>query len=294
MSERRPIYLMPYLALTPGILTLVGVFIGCTVFSVLLSFTSSGMLPNFNFIGLGQYEKLLSNARFQRSAMNLLIYGPAMLIVSLVLGTLLAILIDQRIRAESLFRSLFLYPYALSFIVTGHLWRWFFDPTFGIDSELAKLGLPTTGIGWLSDPNVVLFTLAIAAVWHSAGLVMVIVLARLRSIDGDIWKATRVDGIPTWRVYISVILPMLTGALGTAFVLLSIGVIKVYDLVVAMTGGGPGFSSDMPAKFVIDSLFERQNVGQGSAGVVLMLLTVLIIFAPVILARSIKLRRATP
>jgi hypothetical protein len=107
-------------------------------------------------------------------------------------------------------------------------------------------------------------------------------------IDEDIWKATRVDGIPKWRTYYLLVLPMLTGALGTCLVLLSISVVKVYDLVVAMTNGGPGFASGMPAKFVMDNLFERQNAGQASAGVVIMLLTVVIVFAPVISARSMK------
>lgn len=290
-NPRRRIQIAPTLAITPGVLIFLVVFVGCTVFSVILSFTSSSMLPTFNFVGFQQFEKLFLNARFRQSALNLAIYGPLVIMISLALGTLLAILIDQKVRAEGIFRSLYLYPHALSFIVTGHLWRWFFDPEFGFESQLARFGLPQTGLKWLSDPKVVLYTLVIAAVWHSAGLVMVIILARLRVIDEDIWKATRIEGIPAWRTYWSIVIPMLSSALATSFVLLSLGVIKVYDLVVAMTGGGPGFASDMPAKFVLDNFFERQNVGLGSAGVVIMLLTVIIIFAPVMFARSIRARR---
>lgn len=290
-NPRRRIQIAPLLALGPGWLIFLIVFVGCTVFSVILSFTSSSMLPNFNFVGFQQYERLFANARFLQSTLNLAIYGPLVIILSLALGLLLAILVDQKVRAEGIFRSLYLYPHALSFIVTGHLWRWFFDPDFGFETQLAYLGLPQTGLKWLSDPDVVIFTLVIAAVWHSAGLVMVILLARLRVVDQDIWKATRIEGIPAWRTYLSIIIPMLSAAMATCFVLLSLGVIKVYDLVVAMTGGGPGFASDMPAKFVLDNFFERQQVGLGSAGVVMMLLTVIIIFAPVMFARSIRARR---
>ena len=290
-KPRRRIQIAPTLALSPGVLIFLVVFVGCTIFSVILSFTSSSMLPTFKFVGFLQFEKLFANARFRQSALNLAFYGPLVILISLALGTLLAILVDQKVRAEGVFRSLYLYPHALSFIVTGHLWRWFFDPEFGFESQLARFGLPQTGLKWLSDPDVVLYTLVIDAVWHSAGLVMVIILARLRVVDEDIWKATRIDGIPAWRTYWSIVIPMLSSALATSFVLLSLGVIKVYDLVVAMTGGGPGFASDMPAKFVLDNFFERQNVGLGSAGVVVMLLTVIIIFAPVMFARSIRARR---
>lgn len=291
-ATRKRLNLAPYVGLFPGVVIFVVVFIGCTLFSIVLSFTSSGMLPRFEFVGLEQYEELLTNRRFRQTVVNIAIYGPVMVGTSIVLGTLMAIFVDQRVRAEGVFRSLYLYPHAVSFIVTGLLWRWFFDPTYGIETVLADLGLPQTGIGWLSDPNTVLYTLVVAGVWHSAGLVMVIMLAGLRSVDEDLWKAARVDGIPAWRTYVSIILPMVQGAIVTCVILLSISVIKVYDLVVAMTGGGPGFASDMPAKFVLDSLFERHNVGLASAGVVVMLLTVVIIFAPAMYVRSMRLRRA--
>lgn len=281
----------PHAALLPGMLVFVVVYIGCTIFSFVLSFTSTRMFPSFDFVGLYQYQQLLSNSRFRQSALNIAIYGPLFVGLSVALGTLMAIAIDQNVRAEGALRSLILYPYATSFIVTGLLWRWFFDPSYGLDAVLVDFGLPATGVNWMGDADVVIYTLVVAGVWHAAGLVMVIMLAGLRGIDEDIWKATRVDGIPKWRTYYSVVLPMLSGALGTCLVLLSISVVKVYDLVVAMTNGGPGFASEMPAKFVMDNLFERQNAGIASAGVVVMLLTVVIVFAPVIFARSMKVRQ---
>ena len=288
---RKRLNFAPYAAFLPGAAIFVVVYIGCTLFSILLSFTSTRMFPNFDFVGLYQYEQLFSNSRWRQTTVNIAIYGPLFVSISTALGIVLAIAIDQKVRAEGFLRSLFLYPYATSFIVTGLLWRWFFDPAYGLDAVLTDIGLPATGINWLGDADVVLYTLVVAGVWHAAGLVMVIMLAGLRGIDEDIWKATRVDGIPKWRTYLSVVLPMLSGALGTCLVLLCISVVKVYDLVVAMTNGGPGFASDMPAKFVMDNLFERQNAGQASAAVVVMLTTVVIVFAPVIFARSMRMRQ---
>jgi glucose/mannose transport system permease protein len=285
---RKPLRLAPYLALAPGAMVFVGVFIGCTLLSFVLSFTDTRMFPSYNFVGLMQYELLFSNSRWNQTTVNIAIYGPLFVSISIVLGIVLAIAVDQKVRMEGTIRTFILYPHATSFIVTGLLWRWFFDPSYGLDSVLANVGLPETGIEWLSDPDMVIYSLVVAGVWHSAGLVMVIMLSGLRGIDTEIWKAARVDGIPTWRTYVSIVLPMLTGALATCLVLLSISVVKVYDLVVAMTNGGPGFASDMPAKFVMDNLFERQNAGLASAGVMVMLLTVAIIFAPLAYARSMR------
>jgi glucose/mannose transport system permease protein len=128
--------------------------------------------------------------------------------------------------------------------------------------------------------DAVIYTLVIAAVWHAAGLVMVIVLAGLRGIDEDIWKAARVDGLPPWRVYLSVIIPMLGASFATASVLLATSVVRLYDLSVAMTNGGPGMASEVPAKFVMDHLFERGNLGLATAAATSMLITVAAVVVP--------------
>ena len=197
-------------------------------------------------------------------------------------------------RAEGVLRSLFLYPYATSFIVTGLLWRWFFDPAYGLDAVLTGSACRRPSINWLGDADVVLYTLVVAGVWHAAGLVMVIMLAgparhRRGHLEGDPRRrhpemAHLCLGRPAHA----------SAALGHLPRASVISVVKVYDLVVAMTNGGPGFASDMPAKFVMDNLFERQNAGQASAAVVVMLLTVVIVFAPVIFARSMRLRQRRP
>jgi glucose/mannose transport system permease protein len=136
----------------------------------------------------------------------------------------------------------------------------------------------------------VIYTLVIATVWQASGLVMALLLAGLRGIDDEIWKAARIDGIPRWRVYVSIVIPMLGASISTAFILLFVMVIKLYDAVVAMTQGGPGTASEVPAKFIMEYLFGRANLGLASAASIVLLITVLAILAPVFYVRSRALR----
>lgn len=242
--------------------------------------TNSRILPNTNFIGLRQYESLFSNSRWDISVVNLALFGLFFLVIAIALGFLLAILIDQRVRCESLFRSIFLYAYSMSFIVTGLVWHWLLNPTLGVQQLVRNQGFENFKFDWIVDQDRVIYTVVAAAVWHGSGLVMAIALAGLRGIDEDIWKAARIDGIPTWRTYVSIVLPMLKATFATCFVLLSIGVVRLYDLVVALTGGGPGNASEVPAKFIMDHLFERQNIGMATAASTVMLVTVLAVVAP--------------
>jgi glucose/mannose transport system permease protein len=268
------------LALLPAAAVVIVVYLGCMLWTVRLSLTSSKLLPTFDFVGFDQYRRLLTNERFLISAENVVVFGVLFLAGCLVLGFLLAVFIDQRVRAEGLFRTVFLYPHAMSFIVTGLVWQWFLNPTLGLQKLVRDAGFPHFTFDWLVNREMVVYTLVIAAIWQSSGLVMAILLAGLRGIDEDIWKATLVDGIPTWRVYVSIVLPLLRPMLITATVLLAIAVVKVYDLVVAMTGGGPGIASEMPAKFVMDHLFQRGNVGLATACASVMLITVIAVLAP--------------
>jgi len=267
-------------ALVPAAIPVVVVYLGCMVWTVRLSFTSSKMLPTMDFVGLLQYERLLSSTRFLISVHNLVVFGVLFLAGCLVLGFLLAVLIDQRVRAEGVFRTVYLYPHALSFIVTGLVWQWFLNPTLGLEKLVRDAGVASFTFDWLVNKEMAIYTVVIAGVWQSSGLVMAILLAGLRGVDEEIWKATRVDGIPTWRVYVSIVLPILTPMVITATVLLALAVVKVYDLVVAMTNGGPGIASEVPAKFVMDHLFERANVGLATACATVMLVTVIAVLAP--------------
>jgi glucose/mannose transport system permease protein len=239
-------------------------------------------MPSSVFVGLRQYISLSTNERWLTSVENILIFGVLFIAAALALGFLIAALIDQRVRAESLLRSIFLYPFSMSFIVTGLAWRWLLDPTFGVQKIGRDLGLASFNFDWLVRPERVIYTLVFAAVWHAAGLVMAIMLAGLRGVDPELWKATRVDGIPAWRVYLFIVIPQMRGSFATALILLAVSVARLYDLSVAMTNGGPGIASEVPAKFVMDHLFDRGNVGLATAAATTMLITVVAVLAPLL------------
>jgi glucose/mannose transport system permease protein len=268
------------IAAIPMMLTVIVVFVGCTVWTVIYSFTDSKLLPSQNFIGLAQYQRLFTTDRWNASITNLAVYGVLSLIFAFVVGFILAVLMDQKIRFENTFRTIFLYPFALSFIVTGIIWQWILDPGLGLPKVLQDWGLPGGGVSLLGNQNTVLIALVIAGLWQGTGLVMVLMLAGLRGIDGEIWKAARVDGIPAWRTYLFIVIPMMRGVFITTLVIVASGIVRVYDLVVAMTHGGPGFASEMPAKYVYDFMFQRSNLGQALAASTVMLVTVFIFLVP--------------
>ena len=268
------------LALSPALLVAVVVYVGCTAWTMWISLTASRMLPNSTFVGLRQYASLMGNERWQVSVVNLAVFGTLFMIASLLLGFLLAVMIDQRVRAENLLRSIFLYPFSMSFIVTGLVWQWLLNPSFGIEKMGRDLGLDWFRFDWIVRQDMVIYTLVFAAVWHASGLVMAIMLAGLRGIDPEIWKAARIDGLPPWRVYVAIVIPMLGASFATASVLLATSVVRLYDLSVAMTNGGPGLASEVPAKFVMDHLFERGNLGLATAAATSMLITVAAVGAP--------------
>jgi glucose/mannose transport system permease protein len=271
-----------HLALGPALLIALVAYCGAMGWTIWISFTNSRMLPSSVFVGLRQYGNLAGNERWLTSVQNIFIFGVLFIAAALALGFLLAALIDQRVRGESLLRSIFLYPFSMSFIVTGLAWRWLLDPTFGMQKVGRDLGFASFSFDWLVRPERVIYTLVFAAVWHAAGLVMAIMLAGLRGIDPEIWKATRVDGIPSWRVYLFIIIPLMRGSFATALILLAVSVARLYDLSVAMTNGGPGIASEVPAKFVMDHLFDRGNVGLATAAATTMLITVVAVLAPLL------------
>jgi glucose/mannose transport system permease protein len=275
-------------ALLPTALVVLIVYIGCMLWTVRLSFTSSTLLPKLDWVGLAQYSRLFVNDRFVTSAENIVIFGALFISGCLILGFLLAVFIDQNVRGESVFRTMFLYPYAMSFVVTGVAWQWFLNPGLGLQKLVRDMGFTSFTFDWLVNQQMAIYTIVIAGLWHGSGLTMAILLAGLRGVDEDLWKAAKVDGIPTWRVYTSVVLPLLRPMIVTATVLLTAGVVKLYDLVVAMTLGGPGIATEVPAKFVMDHLFERNNIALGTAAATIMLIAVVAVLAPWIYARYIR------
>lgn len=268
------------IAAIPMILTALCVFAGGTIWTVAHSFTSSKLLPRTDFVGLDQYERLWSANRWTVSIENLAIYGVCSMILSLVIGFVLAALLDQKIRYENAFRTIILYPFALSFIVTGLVWQWLLNPELGIQGVVRSMGWSGFAFDPLYNPDIVIFGVLIAGLWQGSGLVMVLMLAGLRSIDQDIWKAARVDGIPAWKTYVFIAIPMMRPVFVTTLVIIASGIVKLYDLIVAQTSGGPGIASEVPAKYVYDYMFQGQNLGQGFAASTMMLLAVLIVVIP--------------
>jgi glucose/mannose transport system permease protein len=269
------------IAAIPMVLTTLVVFLGGTIWTVVYSFTNSKLLPKANFVGLDQYERLWSNSRWAVSIENLAFFGVMSMVFTVSMGFLLAVLMDQKIRFEDTFRTIMLYPFALSFIVTGLVWQWILNPDFGLQGIVRSLGWDSFVFDPLHNPDTVLYGLLIAGLWQGTGFVMCLMLAGLRGIDEDIWKAARVDGIPTWKTYLVVVIPMMRPVFITTLVIVAAGIIKLYDLVVAMTSGGPGGNaSQVPAMYVYDYMFQAQNLGQGFAASTMMLLSVLIVLIP--------------
>ena len=268
------------IASIPMILTVLFVFLGGSIWTMAYSFTSSRLLPKWKFVGFDQYERLWETRRWIISIENLALYGIFSLIFTLVIGFTLAALLDRKIRFENTFRTILLYPFALSFIVTGLTWQWILNPDFGLQGVIRDLGWEAFPFDPLNDPETVMFGLLISGLWQGTGLIMVILLAGLRGIDEDIWRAARIDGIGTVKTYIRIIIPMMRPVFVTALVLIAAGIIKIYDLVVAQTDGGPGIASEVPAKYVMNYMFGAQNLGQGFAASTMMLVSVIVILIP--------------
>lgn len=270
------------IASIPMVLTASCVFVGATLWTVYHSFTKSKLLPDATWAGTVQYERLWNpyNDRWWISVENLAIYGLCSLVFSLVIGFVLAALLDQKIRFENTFRTIFLYPFALSFIVTGLVWQWILNPDFGIQKIVRGLGFEDFVFNPIYDAEIVIYGVLIAGLWQGTGMIMCLMLAGLRGIDQEIWKAARVDGIPMWKTYVFIVIPMMRPVFVTTLVLIASGIVKVYDLVVAQTSGGPGIASEVPAKYVYDFMFKSQNLGQGFAASTMMLLAVLTVVIP--------------
>ena len=267
-------------------LIVVVVFIGGMLWTVLSSFTDIKTLPIFtpmefydHWAGWAQYVRLWNTPRWIISITNLAIYGTLYTFFAFSVGFLLAVFMDQRIRLEGVFRTIYLYPYALSFIVTGHVWAWIMNPAFGLEGTVRGLGWTGFTFDWLTNREMSIYAVVIAGLWQGTGLVMALMLAGLRGIDDEIWRASRVDGIPKWRTYLQIVIPMMRPVLVTTFVIVASGAVRVYDLVVALTQGGPGLSSQVPSMYIYEKLFVGA-LAQGTAASSTLLLATAIILIP--------------
>ena len=271
---------IPKLVLSPS-LALILVFVyGFIAFSIYLSFTDSRILPSFGWVGLENYDKLFRLRHWDIAVNNLLVFAVLYIVICSVIGLMLAIFLDQKIRGESVLRPIFLYPMALSFIVTGTAWKWFLDPGIGLERTMHLWGWESFHFDWIKNRDFAIYTVVLAAVWQSSGFVMAMFLAGLRGIDNEMLKAAQMDGASNFQLYRRIIIPQLRPAFLSAFVILSHLAIKSYDLVVALTGGGPGRATEVPATFMYSYTFTRNQMGIGAASSVIMLMTIVAIMVP--------------
>jgi glucose/mannose transport system permease protein len=271
---------LPKLVLAPSFaITLVFVY-GFILWTVYLSFTTSKMMPIYKWGGFDAYYRLWSQPNWYVAMQNLAIFGVLYIGICIALGLFIAILMDQRIRAEGVLRPIFLYPMALSFVVTGTAWKWFLNPGLGLENTMHNLGWASFKFDWLVNPNMAIYTVVIAGVWQASGFVMAMFLAGLRGIDGEIIKAAQIDGASTVAIYRRIIIPLLRPVFLSAFIVLAHMAIKSYDLVIALTGGGPGNATELPSTFMYSYTFNRNQMAVGSASAVMMLMGITAIIVP--------------
>ena len=271
---------LPKIVISPSFAVILWFVYGFVLWTFYISLTKSKMLPRYEFWGFEQHFRLWSNPRWFNAVENLLIFTVLFVAICLLIGIILSILLDQKIRAEGFLRTVYLYPMALSFIVTGTAWKWMLNPTMGIEKLFTDWGFTDFTFDWLVNRDMSIYTIVIAAVWQSSGFIMALFLAGLRSVDDEIVKAAKIDGASLYSIYITIILPMMRPVFMSSIVILLHISIKSYDLVIALTAGGPGISSDMPAVFMTQMAFHRSEIGLASASAVMMFLTVLAIVVP--------------
>ncbi|MGH1539328.1 MAG: carbohydrate ABC transporter permease [Arenicella sp.] len=271
---------LPKIVVGPTFLIMVVFVYGFILWNGYLSFSKSRLLPNYDWAGLKAYKTLFSLERWDVASLNLVKFGCLFVLTCMVLGLLLAILLDQKIRAEGFLRTVYLYPMALSFIVTGTVWKWILNPELGLEKFMNNLGFENFQFDWLVNPEFSIYTVVIAGMWQSTGFVMALFLAGLRGIDGEIIKAAQVDGASLPTIYRRIIIPSLRPVFFSVFIILLHIAIKSFDLIVALTSGGPGYSSDVPATFMYTYSFSRGQIAVGSASATMMLLAIVAIIVP--------------
>ena len=276
--------ILPKLVLSPSLAAMLVFVYGFIIYTVFLSFTNSKMLPSYDFVGWDNYVRLFNLPAWSTALVNLAIFASLYITICIAIGLMLAIFLDQKIRGEGVLRPIYLYPMALSFIVTGTAWKWLLDPGIGLEHTMHLWGWESFKFGWIKDRDYAIYTLVIAAVWQSSGFVMAMFLAGLRGIDNEMLKAAQIDGASNWQLYRRIVIPLLRPAFLSAFVILAHLAIKSYDLVIALTGGGPGRATELPATFMYSYTFTRNQMGIGAASAVIMLMGVAAIMIPYIYA----------
>ena len=271
---------LPKLVLAPSFIVVLVFVYGFIAWTAWVSLTRSRLLPRYELDGFIQYDRLFDSPRWDTAFSNLFVFGFLFIVIAMILGLILAILLDQNIRIEGAIRTIYLYPMALSMIVTGTAWKWILNPGLGLEATVRGWGFENFTFDWLVNPDMAIYTVVIAAIWQSSGFVMALFLAGLRSVDQEIIKAAQVDGIPTWRVYTAIIIPAMAPIFLSAFIVLSHLAIKSFDLVIALTGGGPGYATDLPATYMYTMAFSRGDIGQAASSAMVMMAVVFTIIVP--------------
>ncbi|MCO5151731.1 MULTISPECIES: carbohydrate ABC transporter permease [unclassified Shinella] len=271
---------LPRLVVAPSLLVVIVTVYLFILWTGVISVTSSKFVPTYDFVGLEQYVRLWATPRWHTAVANLFIFSALFLALSTGLGLLMAIFLDQNIRAEGALRAIYLYPMALSFIVTGTAWKWIMNPGLGIQKVVNDLGWTDFRFDWITNPDMAIYTVVVAGVWQSSGFAMAIFLAGLRGIDNSVIKAAQIEGASLPLIYRQIIIPMLRPAMLSVIVLLSYIAIKSFDLVLALTNGGPGTATELPSTFMFSATFRRNQMGVGAASAVMMLMTVAAIIVP--------------
>ncbi len=272
---------LPKLVVAPAFVLGFAFIYGLMLWNGVLSVTGSRMLPNYEqFVGLAQYERLFEMERWWLALKNLGIFSVLYVGGSMALGLLLAIFLDQKVRGEGALRTIYLYPMALSFIVTGTAWKWILNPGLGLEKLFHDLGWESFAFDWLVQSDMAIYCVVIAGIWQSAGFAMALFLAGLRGIDDSIIRAAQIDGATLPQIYRRIILPMLRPVVFSTVLVLAHLSIKSFDLVMALTAGGPGYATDVPATFMFVMSFTRGQIGLGAASATMMLATVAAIVVP--------------
>ena len=271
---------LPRLVLAPSFAVILVFVYGFILWTIYLSFTHSRMLPVYQITGFDSYERLFGQPSWWMALKNIAIFGILYVGTCMALGLALAILLDQKIRIEGVLRPIYLYPMAVSFIVTGTAWKWFLNPGTGLEKTMQDWGWTSFHFDWLVNADMAIYTIVIAGVWQAAGFCMAMFLAGLRGIDGEILKAAQIDGASTYATYRRIVIPALRPVFLSAFIVLTHMAIKSYDLVIALTGGGPGNATELPSTFMYSYTFTRNQMSVGAASAVIMLMTVAAIIVP--------------
>ncbi len=272
---------LPKLVFAPGFVMGMAFIYGFMVWNGVLSVTGSRMLPNYSeFVGLAQYARLWESERWWVALKNLGLFSLFYVGGAMLIGMALAIFLDQKVRLEGALRTIYLYPMALSFIVTGTAWKWLLNPSLGLEKLMHDLGWSSFQFDWLVQSDTAIYCVIIAGIWQSAGFAMALFLAGLRGIDDSIIKAAQMDGASLPRIYWRIILPILRPVVFSTIMVLSHLSIKGFDLVMALTGGGPGYATDVPATFMYVMSFTRGQIGLGAASATMMLASVAAIVVP--------------